>query len=702
MILLNEPDTHYENHLLVNHLNSMDIGDINHGRHFVSKFVPHLAQTLRQKLITFLSTKMKQTGQLPTGKILSDSSTTQHRTRQYAAFYTCVPDSEKVIQAIYLTFTVLSSHTGSSTANAIVDAMKIRSPELVISPSQYLGISGDGNLIHCSTHEWVDEVLDVPANSRHHDADFMHRAGRVDINIRNRADKKFQWLVDLTSIIGDGFKFVNYGNEFEEFFQTCETLREDYKKNNSECDFEKMYVPVFYSATRYTNSVSRVFKSAYYDFPGLMLTLEKAKEQKSQGTSEDRKVAMKADEITNNMNKVKFAAQLAGMTDIYAVFNSGLRVLQMVNCLPHERYDKFQESCISVLSEMLKTLEDHDLCNHSEITINNFGVNDEDGEGSIEQLVSSECENGEDTRGKDDQDEYEDINTNDSVTNKTKCLWTSLHKEIPQLQQGKFRGKVLAGQHKEFSNTREGKKLEEIEKSKDQIKSAIKNIREFALQLYEGLEDKVFDTEDKKHIELVRPVTNLKRLAIQTKEKGYVTVYNESAENFYHIAKSIAPMTETFEKEILFDKYKVFLNRIHALCINKEDKYIESLDILKDFIDSKKKLYENIEPVIYIITTAAVSVGVESIVESIISVFKARTKNRRMKDTRADDEMMIKLNGPPLSRSDKLLENALQSLMGEKDSEMHFIRGKRVRKNWIVSKVLDRKMKEPSKLPFMI
>ena len=73
-----------------------------------------------------------------------------------------------------------------------------------------------------------------------------------------------------------------------------------------------------------------------------------------------------------------------------------------------------------------------------------------------------------------------------------------------------------------------------------------------------------------------------------------------------------------------------------------------------------------------------------------------------MKDARADDEMMIKLNGPPLSRSDKLLENALQSLMGEKDSEMHFIRGKRVRKNWIVSKVLDRKMKEPSKLPFMV
>ena len=60
-----------------------------------------MAQDIRNSIETYLKTPLKQTTNLPTGKILVDSSTTHHRQGEFVAFSTGVADSEELMRAIH-------------------------------------------------------------------------------------------------------------------------------------------------------------------------------------------------------------------------------------------------------------------------------------------------------------------------------------------------------------------------------------------------------------------------------------------------------------------------------------------------------------------------------------------------------------------------------------------------------------------------
>ena len=77
-------------------------------------------------------------------------------------------------------------------------------------------------------------------------------------------------------------------------------------------------------------------------------------------------------------------------------------------------------------------------------------------------------------------------------------------------------------------------------------------------------------------------------------------------------------------------------------------------------MNTQDTLYKDIELVMQIITAASVAISVESVVESIVSTYENRqSKVRTLPEDRANNEMLIGVNGPNLTSADNLLKRAL-------------------------------------------
>ena len=118
----------------------------------------------------------------------------------------------------------------------------------------------------------------------------MHKVGLQDTQIRKDTD--FQWLVSTTNIIGNVFKAVNYGKEFNIAAKMKDT------ESNFSIDFK---TPKFFSETRFANHASCVYSSFREDFPALIRVLEENRTEKLQGTSDDRKKAQNRRFIQHNI-----------------------------------------------------------------------------------------------------------------------------------------------------------------------------------------------------------------------------------------------------------------------------------------------------------------------------------------------------------------------------------------------------------------
>lgn len=102
LLFTGRPDTDFPLLIYINKQNGADVGDLNHSFHFVHQFLPHCAKAVRQRVSTFLSSRMVATGCKPPVNIIMDKFTHQHVTRQLVGVITLVPDSPNLIQALYL------------------------------------------------------------------------------------------------------------------------------------------------------------------------------------------------------------------------------------------------------------------------------------------------------------------------------------------------------------------------------------------------------------------------------------------------------------------------------------------------------------------------------------------------------------------------------------------------------------------------
>ena len=184
--------------------NGSDVGDINHSSRFPSQFLKHVAKVVQQHLQQYLSSRLVQTGHRPPAKIVADKATWQHQTRQLIGVVTVVPDAEQPWQAMILGTPVVKLHTGRGVTDNITCVT-----DKFISAEQFKGGSFDGQYFHLSVHKMLDEHYGVKA---HYDVDPMHRPGTQDLKLRKEISSG--WIVSMTTLIGKGFKTVNYGKLF--------------------------------------------------------------------------------------------------------------------------------------------------------------------------------------------------------------------------------------------------------------------------------------------------------------------------------------------------------------------------------------------------------------------------------------------------------------------------------------------------------
>ena len=118
-----------------------------------------------------------------------------------------------------------------------------------------------------------------------------------------------------------------------------------------------------------------------------------------------------------------------------------------------------------------------------------------------------------------------------------------------------------------------------------------------------------------------------------------------------------------------------------------------SMELFKIMFDAKKDKYQGAEHILAIIGRAMISMSVESMAESWISVLEAHNQTRGLEQLSMEIEMMVAVNGPECVFSSSVVKEAL-SLYWSKaklnsQKEGHFFRTWGKKKEFVVSKVVD-------------
>ena len=647
------PDTDFPDLLLLQSMNELDVGEINHSEQFPAKFLPYVAEEVEHRLNSFLHNRLEQTGFRPVGKVIADKATFKHRTRQFVSFVTVVPNSTDLIQPIFLDIHVVTAgHTGLAIAKSLFDLLNKKD----ITAEQYQGGSYDGQYHHLSVPELLDGHFGFTgANRKYSDWDPMHIAGTRDVAIRK--ETQYSWLVQITEDISSLFKAINWGQEFEHFFSVAERLKSD---ESFEADVFRGF-PMFYSETKFANHCAKVYGQLRKDYPALFSTLEETQMHNSGARdAKSRQTAADAAQLKNKIANKMFVLTLSGVCDIYDTFGHGINILQIVSILPHERFDKFNEVCVEKLLQMSKVIESHEKCPLSK-----------DG--------------------------------------KRSCLWPKYHADLQSvLTTGKYRGIPILDDNPEQNRTRRGFFTVLQNQRMDVVATATTRIKKLAERLSEELSVSVFDDQATSLVEQLRPLLDLRRLANKVKLRGSTMIGSLEARTFVKNGKKIASNIIQIPDVELAAQYKEFLRRLEKVTSRIQEKdQPDSMGVLKMFLDSARGLYLGIEMVMHVLSVASISMSVESVVESHVSVYESRiNKKRNVSEDRGRREMEISLNGPIVSRCGGVVKAAMTEYWrkeSKRDDFWHFIRkSERIQlQPFEVSKVIDGKFKEKSKLPIM-
>ena len=566
-----------------------------------------------------------------------------------------------MLHAFFLGHPVVKQHTGIGVTNSITECVKIYD----INGSQYLGGSFDGAYFHRNVPEKLDCYFDFEGNKRkHHDWDPLHKAGLQDTHIRK--DPAFEWLVSTTKIIGEVFKVVNYGKEFEYLFSVAKEMKEGL---DADISFK---TPKFFSETRFANHARKVYASFREDFPAIIHTLEEIQLQNMEGSSDDRKKAANASNLSNKMHNKRFCTIFSGLCDIYEVFGHGVNILQTVDMLPHDKFDRFHSVVISKFNSMAASV-DHPTC------ISSHG---------------------------------------------SKCQWPMLHLDLEEIKTlGSYRGIPMAQSYGKEINTRMGERRAarnaEDERQGIPIVKAQKDLQKLVQRMYEDLNNHIYDESDKSLLKTLRPIIDLRSLALKVKQKGAAHVLALDGEQFTKVSKQLATNIADVPDSEIRIQFRKFIRRLktHVVQLSKEDQThvvqlseedLSSIELIKIFLESERKLYLDIEMIMHVICVADERMSVKSVIESMVSIYENRNnKFQPISEERAVLEMNIAINCPELAHADGIIQASMAEYWknsGKWKSEtrdLHFVLKSQNIKDFSSSKVIDQMSSAKPNLPFM-
>lgn len=143
---------------------------------------------------------------------------------------------------------------------------------------------------------------------------------------------------------------------------------------------------------------------------------------------------------------------------------------------------------------------------------------------------------------------------------------------------------------------------------------------------------------------------------------GFLHVYNMGSSAFVNACKVInIPENEMIEEDELRLQYRLFLKAIDSEGPHLLKK--QTLIFLHIFFFSKNKIFDGCEYVIHMLVSAAITKSVESVVESWGSSLElASSKTRNTSQERLQDELQVIVNGPDVSCSQPIIQEALARL----------------------------------------
>ena len=164
-----------------------------------------------------------------------------------------------MIQTLYIAHSLIKHHKGRDVAENIKTSL-----DEYISADQYQGGSYDGAYFHQSVPQHLNEMLGVNDVDVQSDHDGLHCCGIADKGARNVDENN--WVNELMATVSTAFNDHNYGKQYEELKEVCESL---------DINFEE---PKFHSTSGFANSCKKVLRSFYTDLPALIKHYENIKE----------------------------------------------------------------------------------------------------------------------------------------------------------------------------------------------------------------------------------------------------------------------------------------------------------------------------------------------------------------------------------------------------------------------------------------
>ena len=295
------------------------------------------------------------------------------------------------------------------------------------------------------------------------------------------------------------------------------------------------------------------------------------------------------------------------------------------------------------------------------------------------------------------------------------CYFPNSHQDIREMRSfGTYRGYPIGSLLPDpvHAGTRSGRRQQNINvllNSEDIIKEVEKKIIEFVNHLKSELTEKVFTPQTKSMIENLRTVLDVQSLVKKLVTRSPSDLANILYQSFRTASIVIEPnlFIDFINEAELRVQYRDYLKKLKLLLDeNTEMKNWDSLEILTKLFKSTT-FSVNVEAIMGILARAMVTIGIESVVESWVSVMESHdSKNRPLGEKMVLTETAVNLNGPNPVNCESVVDEANKLYWSKcklKNSDFgHFIRTSLDIKSWTVSKSVDQVNSTKPKLPFMI
>ncbi|XP_078495192.1 uncharacterized protein LOC108950546 [Ciona intestinalis] len=240
----------------------VDVGDVNHGREFPTRLLPHVVTVLQSQLKKYIETPLPCTGRRMPFSIVADKLTHKRVTKQVTAIRIPIFSNGSLFKTVYLSSAVVKASTGAALAAYLIETLK----KIGLQTSQLQeGLSGmcfDGQYIMCNVPRHICDTLELgddKASSLCESAvwDYAHR-----LNLADKDARKERWVASAITTTQNFMKEFTHGQAFLSLKAISEELQIPF------------LFPVLFSTTRFTQHQHRVWRAFLTDYPSIFKTYQ--------------------------------------------------------------------------------------------------------------------------------------------------------------------------------------------------------------------------------------------------------------------------------------------------------------------------------------------------------------------------------------------------------------------------------------------